>query len=56
MNQNKNIDFIKTILAILVIVLHILPVNDKTFWINNGICRIAVPFFSLYLDIIALKL
>lgn len=45
MIQNKNIDFIKTILAILVIIVHTLPVNDKTFWINNGICRIAVPFF-----------
>lgn len=44
-NNNGGIDFIKLILAIGVILLHVIPNTDYTFWIGNGICRLAVPFF-----------
>lgn len=45
MRKNKVLDFTKIILSILVILLHTLPVNNYTFWIGDGICRLAVPFF-----------
>lgn len=43
--KNYGLDFLKFIFAISVVILHVLPINDKNFWLGNGLCRLAVPFF-----------